>query len=106
LELKRSDHEQRYTPRDLRADSNEIEKAPGSGQTNGVILEDIHTEAILGVPAITPSFIATLQAMEVLKILLNRGKVFRNTMVHVDLESGELSHYVFETPLSLTQGPS
>jgi molybdopterin/thiamine biosynthesis adenylyltransferase len=54
-------------------------------------------EAILGVPAITPSFIATLQAMEVLKILLNRGKAFRNTMVHVDLESGELSHYVFET---------
>jgi len=51
-------------------------------------------ESILGVPAITPSLIATLQAMEVLKILLNRGKVFRNVMLHVDLENGELNRFM------------
>lgn len=50
-------------------------------------------EAILGVPAIAPSFIATLQAMEVLKIILKRGNLFRNTMVHVDLESGQFNKF-------------
>jgi molybdopterin/thiamine biosynthesis adenylyltransferase len=54
-------------------------------------------EAILGVPAITPSIVATLQAMEVLKVILNRGKTFRNTMVHIDLEGGELNRYGFES---------
>jgi len=50
-------------------------------------------EAILGVPAIAPCFIATLQAMEVIKIILKRGKLFRNTMVHVDLETGEFNKF-------------
>ena len=50
-------------------------------------------EAILGVPAIAPSFIATLQTMEVLKIILKRGNLFRNTMVHVDLESGQFNKF-------------
>jgi molybdopterin/thiamine biosynthesis adenylyltransferase len=50
-------------------------------------------EAILGVPAIAPSFIATLQAMEVLKIILKRGNLFRNTMVHVDLETGQFNKF-------------
>lgn len=54
-------------------------------------------EAILGVPALTPSIIATLQAMEVLKIILNRGKVFRHSMVHVDLERAQLHEFVCET---------
>lgn len=61
-------------------------------------------EAILGVPALTPSIIATLQAMEVLKIILRRGKIFRNIMVHVDLESGELNQFVFENHDSSNQG--
>ena len=60
-------------------------------------------EAILGVPVLTPSIIATLQAMEVFKIILRRGKVFRNIMVHVDLESGELNQFVFENHDSLNQ---
>jgi hypothetical protein len=55
-------------------------------------------EALLGVPAITPAFVAALQAMEVLKILLKRGKLFRNIMVHLDLERGELDQLVFENP--------
>ncbi len=53
-------------------------------------------EAILGVPALTPSIIATLQAMEVLKIILKRGKIFRHSMVHVDLERGQLNEFAFE----------
>jgi len=53
-------------------------------------------EAILGVPCLTPSFIATLQAMEVLKIILKRGKILRNTMAYVDLEEGELNLLSFQ----------
>jgi molybdopterin/thiamine biosynthesis adenylyltransferase len=53
-------------------------------------------ESILGVPAITPSLIATLQAMEVLKIILNRGKIYRNIMVHIDLETGETNEFYFD----------
>ena len=57
-------------------------------------------EAILGVPALTPSIIGSLQAMEVLKIILKRGKLFRNIMAHVDLEKGQLNEFVFENPNS------
>ncbi len=53
-------------------------------------------EAILGVPALTPAIIATLQAAEVFKILLKRGTLLRNVLVHVDLEVGELSHFRLE----------
>ncbi len=52
-------------------------------------------EAVLGVPALTASFIANLEAMEVLKILLNRGRLFRNMMLFVDLEDGELNPFTF-----------
>jgi len=52
-------------------------------------------EAILGVPVLTPSFIANLQAMEVVKIILERGKLFRNTMLHADLEGGQVSVFSF-----------
>jgi len=52
-------------------------------------------EAVLGVPVLMPSFIATLQAMEVLKIILKRGRLFRNVMVHVDLESGKMNEFTF-----------
>ncbi len=53
-------------------------------------------EALLGVPAVTPSLVSTLQAMEVIKILLNRGNPFRKAMVHVDMEAGEISRFSFE----------
>jgi len=52
-------------------------------------------ESVLGVPAIMPSIIATFQVMEVLKIILNRGRLFRNTMVYVDMETGQLNEYKF-----------
>lgn len=50
-------------------------------------------EAILGVPTIAPSYISTLQTMEVLKIILKRGNLFRNAMVHVDLETGQFNKF-------------
>jgi len=53
-------------------------------------------EAILGVPALTSSIVANLQAMEVLKIILKRGRIFRNIMAHVDLERGQLNEFIFE----------
>jgi len=53
-------------------------------------------EAILGIPAMTPSVVATFQAMEVLKIILKRGKIFRNMMVYIDLETGELNEFFFK----------
>jgi molybdopterin/thiamine biosynthesis adenylyltransferase len=52
-------------------------------------------EAILGVPVLTPSFIANLQAMEVVKIILERGKLFRNSMLHADLEGGQVNVFSF-----------
>jgi molybdopterin-synthase adenylyltransferase len=53
-------------------------------------------EAVLGVPGITPAIIAAFQAMEVIKILLNRGNLFRNTLVYFDLERGEINRFRFE----------
>jgi molybdopterin/thiamine biosynthesis adenylyltransferase len=53
-------------------------------------------ESILGVPAPTPSLIATLQVMEVFKIILKRGRILRNIMLHVDLETGEMNEFVFD----------
>lgn len=52
-------------------------------------------EAVLGVPAVTAALVGTLQAMEVLKILLKRGNPFRNVMAWCDLESGRLEPFRF-----------
>ncbi len=53
-------------------------------------------EVVLGVPGIAPSLIATLQVMEVVKILLDRGKLLRNTLLHLDLEYGEAQKFAIE----------
>jgi len=50
-------------------------------------------EAVLGVPALMPSMIATFEAMEVLKILLGRGSLMRNTLLHAGLDEGELNKF-------------
>lgn len=55
-------------------------------------------QAVLGVPGVTPSLIATMQVMEVLKILLKRGNIIRNRMLHVDLERGSFNEFFFGTP--------
>jgi molybdopterin-synthase adenylyltransferase len=66
----------------------------GSGDEGAVAAN--RPEYLLGVPSITPSLVATLEAMEVLKILLNRGTPFRNKMVYIDLERGEWSQFSFQ----------
>ncbi len=58
-------------------------------------------QAVLGVPGVTPSLIAALQVMEVLKVLLNRGNVFRHRMVYIDLERGCLNEFCFGAPESV-----
>ncbi len=52
-------------------------------------------EAVLGVPAVTASLLATLQVMEVLKIILRKGKPVRNKILRPDLETGEFHEIVF-----------
>lgn len=55
--------------------------------------KSISPETILGVPVLMPSLIAAFQAMEVLKIILKRGRVFRNTIVYFDLDLGEMNEF-------------
>lgn len=50
-------------------------------------------ETLLGVPAVTASLIGTFQAMEVIKILLHRGKIWRNIMAYIDLENGSFDEF-------------
>ncbi len=59
---------------------------------------DRHTrpESILGVPTLMPSLLASLQAGEVFKIILKRGRPFRNVMVHIDLESGRIDEFFLD----------
>jgi molybdopterin/thiamine biosynthesis adenylyltransferase len=58
-------------------------------------------QAVLGVPGVTPFLIAAFQVMEVLKILLGRGNIFRDRMIHIDLERGCLNEFLFHIPDSL-----
>ncbi len=52
-------------------------------------------EAVLGVPAPTAAIVATLQAMEVVKILLDRGRLLRNRLLHIDLEGSRFESFSF-----------
>jgi molybdopterin/thiamine biosynthesis adenylyltransferase len=53
-------------------------------------------QALLGVPGVTPSLIAAMQVMEVIKILLKRGNIIRNRMLHIDLEHGSFNEFFFD----------
>ncbi|MGO9136864.1 MAG: HesA/MoeB/ThiF family protein [Syntrophales bacterium] len=55
-------------------------------------------QAVLGVPGVTPFLIAAFQVMEVLKILLGRGNIFRDRMIHIDLARGCLNEFFFRVP--------
>jgi len=48
------------------------------------------SEVELGAPTITPALIASLEAQEVIKILLKRGKLFRNKLLYLDIEDGTI----------------
>lgn len=44
------------------------------------------SEIELGAPTVTPALIASLEAQEVIKILLKRGKLFRNKLLYLDIK--------------------
>jgi len=48
------------------------------------------SETELGSPTVTPALIASLEAQEVVKILLKRGKLFRNRLLYLDIEEGTM----------------
>jgi molybdopterin/thiamine biosynthesis adenylyltransferase len=48
-----------------------------------------NAESTLGVPAVTPALIGSLQVMEIIKILLNRSHVCHRKMMYAELESGK-----------------
>jgi len=48
------------------------------------------SEVELGAPTVTPALIASLEAQEVFKILLKRGKLFRNRLLYLDIEGGTI----------------
>lgn len=48
------------------------------------------SEVELGAPTVTPAIIASLEAQEVIKILLKRGKLFRNRLLYLDIEEGTM----------------
>ncbi|MFP4668445.1 MAG: HesA/MoeB/ThiF family protein [Desulfobacterales bacterium] len=54
-------------------------------------------EAVMGVPGITPAIIAGLEAMEAVKILLNRGRTLKNRMLYADLENTGFQEFSFGT---------
>jgi molybdopterin/thiamine biosynthesis adenylyltransferase len=52
-------------------------------------------ESVLGVPPLAPALVASLQSMEVIKILLNRGAPLRDMMAYIDLENGQINKFLF-----------
>ena len=48
------------------------------------------SEAELGAPTMIPALVASLEAQEVVKILLKRGKLFRNRLLYLDIEEGTM----------------
>lgn len=48
------------------------------------------SEAELGAPTVIPALIASLETQEVIKILLKRGKLFRNKLLYLDIEEGTI----------------
>ncbi len=50
-------------------------------------------EKILGVPAVTASLIASLQTMEVLKLLLHRGESTSGVLTHISLEGPRINKF-------------
>ncbi len=48
-------------------------------------------ESVLGTPTPTPAVVASLEAMEAVKLLLGRGIPLKNELLYLDLESSEFS---------------
>jgi len=48
------------------------------------------SEVEWGAPSMIPAIIASLEAQEAVKILLKRGKLFRNRLLYIDIEEGTM----------------
>ena len=48
------------------------------------------SEITLGAPTTTPAIIASLEAQEVIKILLKKENLFRNRLLYIDIENGSI----------------
>jgi len=48
------------------------------------------SEVTLGAPTTTPAIIASLEAQEVIKILLKKENLFRNRLLYIDIENGSI----------------
>ena len=48
-------------------------------------------EVVLGNPSFTPALVASIQVCEVIKLLIGRGDVLRNQVMHIDLLSNEFN---------------
>ena len=46
------------------------------------------SEAKLGAYTVIPAIFGSLEAQEVIKILLKKGKLFRNKLLYLDIEEG------------------
>jgi molybdopterin-synthase adenylyltransferase len=58
-------------------------------------LRALSPEAVLGVPGVTPAIVSSLQCMEVIKVLLGRGRLLRGKFLHLDLENAEFNVFSF-----------
>lgn len=59
-----------------------LSKIYKNGQNRGA-------EKELGNPSFTPAVVASIQVSQVIKILIGRGELFRNRVLHIDLLDGE-----------------
>lgn len=65
-----------------------LQPPPENGET------ETFAESLMGTPAIAPAFIASMQAMEVIKIVIGRGRLFRRRMFYADLENGRFDEFM------------
>lgn len=54
-------------------------------------------EALLGTPAPAPALVATLEVMDVLKVLLGRDGVRRDSLLYIDMESGRMERFSLDS---------
>ncbi len=69
-----------------------------SGQSLFDTAESANAESVLGVLPVTPVFVASLQVMEVIKILLKKGQSQSQSgrMFYADLAEGEFNYFDFD----------
>ena len=76
-------------------DDTHIQALFGNGG-DGTRNPEENAESVLGVLSITPAFIASLQAMEVVKILLKKGKPSGDRILYADIALGEFNYFDFQ----------